>query len=215
MESFLGEGVCATKLHLLPYGVRVEHFAAVSRPPTDLFRILFVGSLSIRKGVRYLFEAFRDFPHPHKELVIAGTIAEEVRPLVAAFDHPNVKYLGHVPNAALSALYSTSHVFALPSVEEGLAMVMAEALACGCPVIASTNTGAADLFGDGKEGFIVPARNSAAIRDCFVRLADEAGLRERMSAAAVERIHGRGGWSAYGDRYVEVLGRAVGSRRTV
>ena len=55
---------------------------------------------------------------------------------------------------------SRSHVMVLPSIEEGLALVQAQALACGCPVIGTRHTGAEDLFSDGNEGFIVPIRNS-------------------------------------------------------
>jgi glycosyltransferase involved in cell wall biosynthesis len=204
-NSFVDQGIPAGKIHVIPYGVRAAHFRPVSEPPADLFRVLFVGGLSIRKGARYLFEAFRDFPHPCKELVIVGAIADEVRPLVASFGDLNVKILGPIPNMELNRIYSTSHAFVLPSIEEGLGMVMAEALACGCPVIASTNTGAADLFTHGEEGLIVPIRNSNAIRDCLIRLADEPKLRARMAAAAVERVKELGGWSTYGGKYSKFL----------
>jgi glycosyltransferase involved in cell wall biosynthesis len=92
---------------------------------------------------------------------------------------------------------------ALPSIEEGLALVMAEALACGCPVIATQNTGASDLYGHEREGFIVPIRDAAAITSCLVRLADEPELRARMSSAALDRVKTIGGWEKYGDAYVE------------
>ena len=208
-QSFVRQGFPVEKLQVIPYGVRTTHFHKVSRPPDDCFRVLFVGALSIRKGARYLFQAFREFPHPNKELVIVGTVLDEVRPLAAEFRDLNVKLVGVVPNMKLKHLYSSSHAFVLPSVEEGLGMVMAEAMACGCPVIASANTGAADLFSYGREGFIVPARDSCAIRDCLTRLADEPELRERMSAAAIERVKTIGGWSVYGDAYANLLQRIV------
>jgi glycosyltransferase involved in cell wall biosynthesis len=128
-----------------------------------------------------------------------------VRPLAAEFRDLNVKFLGVVPNTKLNQLYSSSHAFVLPSVEEGLAMVMAEALACGCPVIASESTGAADLFTNGREGFIVPARDPFAIRDCLTCLADEPELRERMSSAAIERVKSLNEWGAYSEAYVDLL----------
>lgn len=211
-NSFVGQGIPASKVHVIPYGVRTEHFHPVSEPPADLFRVLFVGGVSIRKGARYLFEAFRGFPHPNKELTIAGTVAEEVRPLVASLGDLNVKFLGHIPHTELNQLYSSSHALVLPSIDEGLGLVMAEALACGCPVIASTNTGAADLFAHGDEGFIVPIRDPRAIRDCLIRLADEPQLRARMSAAAIERVKGLCGWSAYGDRFTTLLAEMNGLR---
>jgi alpha-maltose-1-phosphate synthase len=79
-------------------------------------------------------------------------------------------------------------------------------------VIASTNTGAEDLFAHGDEGFIVPIRDPRAIRDCLIRLADEPQLRARMSAAAIERVKGLCGWSSYGDRFTTLLAEMNGLR---
>ena len=93
----------------------------------------------------------------------------------------------------------------LPSLEEGLALVQGEAMACGCPVIATPNTGSEDLFSDGKQGFIVPPKNAAAIRDRLQRLADVPALQGRMRAAALQRVRYLGGWNDYGDRWVQVL----------
>ena len=67
---------------------------------------------------------------------------------------------------------SSSHVLVLPSVEEGLALVQAQAMACGCPLISSTNTGGEDLFSDGVEGFLVPIRSPEAIAERLQQLAD-------------------------------------------
>ncbi len=68
-----------------------------------------------------------------------------------------------MPQGEVAELMSRSHVLVLPSVEEGMALVMAQAMACGCPVIATEATGAEDLFTDGVEGFIVPDRDAAAL----------------------------------------------------
>ncbi|MGD0641055.1 MAG: glycosyltransferase family 4 protein [Roseiarcus sp.] len=211
-QSFVAEGVAADKVHIVPYGVRRAHFNPVSQPPVDRFRVLFVGSLSIEKGVRYLLEAFRDFPHPRKELLVVGHVRTEAGPIIASLADSKVEFLGHIPNTGLREIYSSSHVMVLPSVQDGFGMVMAEALACGCPVIASTSTGAPDLFAHGKEGFIVPIRDSRAICDCLTRFADEPDLRVRMSAAAVERVANLGGWGAYGNKYVALLGAMMDSR---
>ena len=68
-----------------------------------------------------------------------------------------------MPQDRLAAIMSSSHVMILPSIEEGLALVQAQAMACGCPLISSTNTGGEDLFSDGVEGFVVPIRSPEAI----------------------------------------------------
>ncbi len=208
-QSFLSEGVAERKLRVAPYGARIEFFHPVGDPAPDIFRVLFVGNFSVTKGVRYLLQAFRGFAHPGKELLIAGTVADELRPLIRQFSDVNARFLGPVPHLDLPRLYSSSHVLALPSICEGFGMVMAEALACGCPVLASTNTGAANLFAHGREGFIVPIRDAAALRDRLTQLADEPDTRRRMSAAAVDRMRSLKGWHSYGDAYADLLASAT------
>jgi glycosyltransferase involved in cell wall biosynthesis len=105
----------------------------------------------------------------------------------------------------LKEIMSASDVMVLPSVEEGLALVLAQAMACGCPVIASENTGASDLFTDGREGFIVPIRDPHAIAQRLQLLADSPDLRLRMSHAAMERVKSLGGWAQYGEKMYEVF----------
>ena len=93
---------------------------------------------------------------------------------------------------------SRSHVMVLPSIQEGFGMVQAQALACGCPVIATQNTGAQDLFNDNIEGFIVPIRNPSSIVEKLQFLADNTEIRELMSAKALAKVRNIGGWSSYG-----------------
>ena len=84
----------------------------------------------------------------------------------------NVTFVGTVPQTELKQWMSRSHVMVMPSLDEGIALVQGQALACGCPVIATTNSGASDLFTDGIEGFIVPIRDPDALRDRMQRLPD-------------------------------------------
>ena len=102
-------------------------------------------------------------------------------------------------------MYSTANVFVLPSLEEGLAYVQGEALACGCPIIGSTNSGAEDLITHGKEGFIVPIRSSEAILQNLQLLMDDPSQRQSMSDAALQRVKHLGGWDTYGDNFVALL----------
>jgi starch synthase len=91
-----------------------------------------------------------------------------------------------------------------------LALVQGQALACGCPVIASTNTGGQDLFTDGVEGFIVPVRDVAALTEKMQLLADDSPLQARMSEAALRRVRTIGGWEEYGDRWEVLLHELTG-----
>jgi starch synthase len=71
-------------------------------------------------------------------------------------------------------------------------------MACGVPLIATPNTGIADLLTEGQEGFIVPIRDSRAIRERLEWMLAHPAERDRMGDAALRRVNSVGGWEAYG-----------------
>jgi len=207
MRSFIQQGVPAQKLRRNPFGVNLKLFRQVSK--TDgAFRVLFVGQIGLRKGVPYLLEALASLNLANFELCLAGTILPEARGVLKRYEG-KFRYLGVIPHSALSRVYSQATVLVLPSIEEGLAYVQAEAMACGLPVIATANTGAEDLFTDGVEGFIVPVRDAPAIRDKVLLLYNNHELRIDMSRAALERVQAMGGWDDYGHRAAEIYQDAL------
>ncbi len=211
-ESFIAQGVPASKMAKVAYGANMARFSPRGAPDAAKFVVLFVGQISLRKGIPYLLQAFSRFQHPQKELWIVGSKMDGIEKVLRRMPLEHVVFKGTLANSELAALYSQAHVFVLPSIEEGLAMVQGEALACGCPVIASENTGAADLFNDGREGFIVPARDVDAIVRRLNQLAEDPQLRERMSVAALERVNAIGGWQHYGMNYRAKLHALTGAR---
>ena len=204
-RSFISMGVPEKKLVKIPYGVHLKRFRKVSDPVVDQFRVLWVGAVSVRKGFIDLLTAFRNVKHDRKELMVVGTVTSEIKGLLASQDLAGVTFCGSVANEQLVHIYNSSHAFVLPSIEEGLAMVQGEALACGCPVIATPNTGSEDIFSDGVEGFIVPIRSPGAIADRLQQLADDKTLRAKMSEAALERVQNMKGWDVYGDAFATLL----------
>jgi starch synthase len=209
LRSFLEMGVPAEKMHRIPYGVRLEKFKPTAEPPPDEFCVLFAGYAGLRKGVPYLLEAFAALQHPRKVLRIAGDIQDDLRGLMGRMPMDRVEMLGSLAQAEMASLMSRSHVLVLPSIEDGFGLVMSEAMACGCPVISSVNTGGEDLFTDGVEGFIVPIRDVNALRDKMQELADDPERQKQMREAALERVRLLGGWSDYGDRWQALLERLV------
>lgn len=204
-RSFQAMGVPDKKIVKIPYGTRLERFKKTGEPDASKFSVLWVGAVSLRKGFMYLLQAFQKLKHPRKELVVIGAISPEMKRLLAHQNLSDVRFLSHVPNADLPRWYSIAHVFVLPSIEEGLAMVQGEALSCGCPVIATSHTGAEDLFSNGKEGFIVPIRSSESILEKLEELAQDGHKQRRMSESAVQKIKSLRGWDDYGDRFVNVI----------
>jgi glycosyltransferase involved in cell wall biosynthesis len=207
-DSFVAQGVTPEKLLKIPYGARLERFWPTEPQQSDddrEFRVLFVGCAGPRKGAVDLLEAFRLFSHPWKRLIMIGGISSEAQLLLDSIDQASIEILGSVANAELRQHYSRASVFVLPSIEDGFGMVIGEAMACGCPVIASINTGASELIRDAVEGFIVPIRSPELIADRLQLLADNPELCQRMGSAALARMQQLGGWEAYGKAWEACL----------
>jgi starch synthase len=209
-NSFIEEGVPRWKLNLIPYGVDLDTFYPCAKRSDDTFQILFVGNISVRKGVSYLLDAFQQLNCGRKRLALVGSASEDFENLIRQLrSDERISVMGHVPQRQLKEIMSRSHAMVLPSVEDGFGLVLAQAMACGCPVIASENTGARDLLTDGKEGFIVPICNGVAIAERLQMLADDFDLRSRMSAAALARVKSLGGWERYGETMYQVFAELV------
>jgi alpha-maltose-1-phosphate synthase len=212
-RTFIAEGVAAEKIRVLPYGVRLDEFhpagnkEAVTHATNSSaeFNVLFAGALSLRKGVPYLLEAFAALKHPRKKLRLAGAMQPDLRQIIDRLPQQNVEFLGAIPQADLAKLMQQSDCLVLPSLEEGLALVLGQALASGCPVVATPNTGAEDLFTNGVEGLLIAPRDPAAITAAMQQLAENNQLRLQMRDAASERVKSIGGWTRYGDLWQDFL----------
>jgi glycosyltransferase involved in cell wall biosynthesis len=212
-RSFVQAGVPADKVHVIPYGVRLGRFKRTQAPSDEFFDVLFAGQVTLRKGIPYLLQAFARLCHPRKRLTVVGSIMEDIRPILPGLPTENVTFTGALPQSELIERMGRSHVLMLPSVEEGLALVQAQAMACECPVIATQATGAEDLFTEGVEGYIVADRDVDALTERLQRIADDPLLQQQLSAAALERVQSVGGWDEYGSRWDNLLHQLTGLPR--
>jgi alpha-maltose-1-phosphate synthase len=209
-RSFIQMGIAPEKVHVIPYGVRLDQFTRTESPLLDSFEVLFAGQVSLRKGVPYLLQAFARLKHPNKRLTIVGSIQDDMRALLQTLPTENVIMTGSLPQAQLAKKMSASHLLVLPSIEEGLALVQGQAMACGCPVLATTATGAEDLFTDGEQGFIVPDRDVNALTERMQQIADDPALQRRLSKAALLQVKSLGGWDQYGEIWDRLLHQLTG-----
>jgi glycosyltransferase involved in cell wall biosynthesis len=209
-RSFAAQGVPAAKVKTAALGVDLTTFRP-SPKKDNVFRVLYVGMLNLRKGIPYLLEAMRLLHLPNTELNLIGPLLPEVRSFLAGAEG-TYRYLGVMPRSELYDYYSQASVLVLPSVEDGLALVQAQALACGVPVIATPHTGSEDLFTNGVEGFVVPIRDAQAIAEKIRLLHDQPDLQKEMSRAALQRVKHLGGWDAYGNRIAEIYRNALQER---
>lgn len=190
-DTFVSEGVAADKLHVIPYGADAQRFSpgTPAREQDRPFRILFVGQIGERKGVSHLLRAYRQFRKHDTELHLVGDFVGAGN-VYAAF-RDLFRHTPNVPQAQLPALFREADVFVLPTLVEGMPMVVLEAMACGLPVI-GTPHGPAEVVRDGRDGFIVPVCDSAAILERLERLYADRELCRELGRSARSRAEG---WS--------------------
>ncbi len=136
--------------------------------PKDTFKVLFVGSMSQRKGLADLFEAMRFLKNDSVELSVLGQPSMPMEFYRKQF--PNFKYFHSCSNHKVQHVMKEHDVLVLPSIIEGRALVQQEALACGTPLIVTPNAGGDDLIEEGLTGHLVPIRSPEKIAEKIVLL---------------------------------------------
>jgi len=210
-RTFLEKNIPSEKLLLIPSGVSLSDFRQVSKED-NVFRIIFCGLASIKKGVHYLFEAFDELKLKHAELWIIGAIYEDVKLIASRYGHL-FRHFEYVPHADLYKYFSQGSVFVLPSLEEGMAKVIMEAMACGLPVIATTNTGAEDIYDNEKEGFIIPIQDKDALKEKLLYYYENQNEALRMGQMGKEKVRNGLSWDDYADRLLKSFSTIISSKR--
>ncbi|MFH1066823.1 MAG: glycosyltransferase family 4 protein [bacterium] len=216
-STFHQMGFPAEKLLYNPLGVNLQHFQPGTKEDA-VFRVIYAGAMSMRKGIRYFVEGFLRADLQGSELLLIGGKLKDTEHLLKGKDGC-IRRLEHVPQAELVRHYQQGSVFVISSVEEGMAMVQAQAMACGLPLICTTNTGGEDLLqlsspdaapqnhGAIKEypaGYVTPIRDPEAIAWCLKELKDKPQLLREKSEAALRIRSSRLDWRAYAERAVNV-----------
>jgi len=183
-QSFLKRGFDPQRLLFCPYPVDLEVFrpAPETRPPNRPFTILHTGGLSLRKGAPYLLEAFRLIRKevPNAVLRVKRHIRNDAEQIVRRYADLPIEWSGDLPLSDHLRRYQTSDLLLFPSIEDGFAFVVAESLACGLPVITTTNTGSSDLIRPGENGEVVPIRDPEALAQAALKWWERIRAGERI-----------------------------------
>lgn len=178
--------------------------------------ILFVGRLVEKKGCTYLLEAMPEIlrQHPGARLTVVGSGAEEKvlkqQANYLGIAHA-VTFQGAVNNEEIPQLYRRATVFVAPSIvtaqgdQEGLGLVMVEALACECPVVASDLPAIRDVIVHGNTGWLVPQKTPEAIANAVAKLLAEPELRRQMAVSGRNHVVQNFDWVAVSSRYASLL----------
>jgi len=209
-DSLIAHGVPAEKILFIPPAVDLERFRW-ARPADDVFRVAFVGSFDLRKGIHYLLRAWDAAALPRSELILHGGAGSRfMNRLLAPYrSRADVRFRGGDP----APTYAEASVCVVPSIEDGFAYVVLEALASGCPVIVTEQVGAKDAVRDGENGYVIPARDVTALRDRLValhRMSERRHAMERAARAMAERYS-----FAAEQRALGTVLRSIGARHAM
>jgi len=161
-ESFVAEGVAEEILSLFPLTPDPRFGGAGPAPRGGTFDVIYVGSLSVAKGVPLLIDAVRRLAHSDVRLILLGGWASRgmrrfVQQACAADRRITVSRGDPLPQLR------GAHLCVHPSYEDGFAYAPAEALACGVPVIVSEDTGMKELIEPARTGVVVPTGDLDAL----------------------------------------------------
>jgi len=212
-DTMLSNGVPQSKLAVNPFGVDLQVFVPRERPPQKP-RFLFVGGLTLRKGLQYLIPAFEQLKKlkPEAELILCGPVNHADFGKLYSRWRSLFTHIPGLPHKELAELMRTCTAFVFPSIEEGFARVIAEAMASGLPIIATHNSGATTVVENGRQGIIVPAWSSQVVTDAMLQMIERPDLCNAMGKAAAERMALDGSWTHYAKRLLDVYSLHLGKR---
>jgi glycosyltransferase involved in cell wall biosynthesis len=198
-------GVAEDRVSIIPNGVDAGRFS----PPRDGERepvILYVGSFIERKGIRYLLSAAPDLlrilPGYRIELIGEGPQEPQLREMVRLSGvSDRVVFRGFLSQDEVRDAMQRARIFVLPSLEEGLGVVLLEALACGTPVVASDVGGIPDIV-TRDVGALVPPADPSCLRDAIVRILRSPELWAEFSTNARARVVMSFDWDHIAQRFV-------------
>ena len=167
-KTFIENGIDEKKIIKVPYGTNLDEFYAEENISKQ-FTIISTGHISVRKGSLYLLEAFSELNLDDSKLLMVGNIEKDLFPFLKPFFlNPNIIFQKHVNQKKLRSFYNNSNLFVTSSLEEGLAVVQIQAMACGLPLICTPNSGGEELIEEGKNGFICPIRDKDYLKNKII-----------------------------------------------
>lgn len=200
LENYSGK---LPEIHIIPYGFPDIRHKKEYQPLTNRkLKILFVGGLSQRKGISYLFEAVGGLESQVSLTVVGNKAVSDCKVLNEALDQH--KWIPSMPHDEILECMRNHDVLIFPSLFEGFGLVITEAMSQGTPVITTDRTAGPDLIKDGVNGWIVRAGSSMAIKEVVLSILEKPELLEQLGQAAQEKAQTRP-WSVYSQEMADSL----------
>lgn len=224
-ETLRALGADVAKVSVQPMGVDTrDRFGMDASVPRSRLEILFVGRLVEKKGLRYLLDAMPGITRrvPGVQLTVAGFGPEEesLKAQARALGVERaVRFLGAVPQTGLPALYRGAALLVAPFVEatsgdqEGLGLVLVEAISCGCPILAGNVPAMAEVLGGKFDDMIIDPRDRDAFANRIVGLLIDPEVAQARVRLLREAIGKRFDWDEVAGNYSHMLMQGISMGR--
>jgi glycosyltransferase, family 1 len=188
------------KIRVIPYGFPPAFHKDYLPLKGRKLRLLYVGSLGVTKGVRYLLDAVEGL-EDKIDLTIVGSGNSSAALQEGILKH---RYIESLPHAKVLEYMRESDLFVFPTLSDGFGMVIAEAMSQGTPVVTTPNSCGGDFIHQGYNGWLVPPSDSQAIRRRILEILERPFLIEQVGREAVKTAELRP-WSVYGEEIVDFV----------
>ncbi|HTG30590.1 MAG TPA: glycosyltransferase family 4 protein [Methylomirabilota bacterium] len=206
-------GLAPDRVWFIPNGVGQEFFQRRVWSETLEPKLLFVGTWIDHKGIYALAETFEQLLvlAPRVQLTIAGCAEteERVRRYFSPTAQRSINVRPFISRAEMPEVYAQHDIFVLPSLVEGMPLVLLEAMASGLAVVTTESSGMTDLVEDGHDGLLTIPGDADSLTIAISSLCGNSQLRHKLGCAAQEKMK-RFTWKLSAVRHEAVFRRAMG-----
>ncbi len=204
-KSFLENGFLKNKILVLPLGLNRLLKSNFSKKKKTHKQILYLGQVSIRKGVHHLLKIFDQMKITDITLVIAGPIQKEMVDILKKYDeNKNIKILGRVSYKEKINLFKSSNIFCLPTLEDGFAKVLLEAVEYGNYLLCSKFSAGPDIISKNKNlGAVFNPKNHIDFKKKLI--SSIRYIKKNNTIKFSKDINNKYNWSVVTDQLFKIL----------
>jgi glycosyltransferase involved in cell wall biosynthesis len=211
VETFVGHEIASARV--IHNGADVGTFLAAESGSSRATTVLAIGRLVTEKGFDILLRAWAQRPRHQRQLVLVGSGPEEdsLRALATDLGLDDVTFHGPADRTEVPRLFASASVVVVPSrADEGLPLVVVEALAAGTALVTTDTGGVREVVTDGIDALVVPRDDVDSLAAALGRLVDDPALVTQLASAA-RRVAPALDWSVLAESYLACFEQVIGT----
>ena len=221
LTSFVSQGIPRSKIWLIPPPIPTKQFVAAPQTIEQRchrvlsgapLRTLFVGTLSYQKGLLDLATIVTTLDQSVSQCRLVGHVAPEAVPLLESLRNC-AELIPQQPQSKLREIYDWADIFIFPTIQDGYALVLAEAHTNGLPILATTSSGAPDIVKDGVNGWLFKPKDPNAFVDrilwCHRNRSTFATMVRQIASSTESYDH-----TSSADRFLDLALAEIAAKRT-